>query len=38
LPHSATAATNQGFNGNPIGLVFQKRPNLYTRQTLKDQP
>jgi len=28
LTHSVNAATNQGFNDNPIGLVSQKHADL----------
>ena len=28
LTHSVNAATNQGFNDNPLGLVFQKHADL----------
>ena len=38
LTQSVNAATDQGFNDNPIGLVFQKHANSYMQQTLKDQP
>ncbi len=36
--HSVNAATNQGFNDNPLGLVFQGLLRVWIGVFLKDQP
>jgi len=33
-PRGTTAATNQGFNDNPVGLVFQKHAKMYQYENI----